>query len=188
MSGTGSYRCGTAARWLPRLLAASVLVAGWLMMLRVEPEAATPMVRSLRGLSVVFGAALALWIVRKGGEVRWRYELGDDALRVLHPGGSADLEYDWIQSARYEAPFGESRGWLPATVLQDKHGRTWRISALIDDGPKLIAELVQRREELNAWVEAHRIEERMARAALRVRIGYGLAFAILLAATIYAVR
>ncbi len=190
MSGRDDgYACGTAARWLPRVLAASLLVSGWLLVVRLGPDSTVPGARSVRGLVVVAAALVALWIVRKGGELRLRLRVTDDGLRFEHRSHSAELPFEAIESVRYEAPFAGSRVWLPAAVLVDSQDRSWRVSALLDGGDRLFVELVRRsgREDLAAWVDAHRVIERMGRSAWRVRLGYALVATIFLGAAAYAV-
>jgi len=182
-----SYRCGLAARWLPRALAGAVLAAGLLVAGTVNTDRGVPGARSLRALIAVGAAVAALWIVRKGGEVRLRVTAGADGLAFEWRHQSASLALDDIDGIRYEAPFGPARFWLPAAVLVDRHGREWRLSALLASGDRLVEDIVERsgREGLATWAEEHRVGKRMARATLRVRLGYAVTLAILLAAALH---
>jgi hypothetical protein len=182
-----SYRCGLAARWLPRTLAASVLVAGLLVAGRVDTDLGVPGARTLRGLLAVGAAVAALWILRKGGEVRLRVTAGAEGLAFERRKQSLSLAFDDIDGIRYEAPFGPSRFWLPAAVLVDRHGREWRLSALLRSGGRLVDEIVERsgREGLGTWATEHRVVKRMSRATFHVRVGYAVALAILLAAVLH---
>ena len=67
-----AFRCGRAARWLPRVLAAAVLVAALLAAFRFDPESALEQSKLLRNLVAVLGGGLALWIVKTGAEVSRR--------------------------------------------------------------------------------------------------------------------
>jgi hypothetical protein len=160
------------------VLATGLLVAG-----TVDTDAGIPGARSLRVLIAVGAAGAALWILRKGGEVRIRVRAGAEGLAFEWRKQSAGLAYEDIDGIRYEAPFGPSRFWLPAAVLVDRHGKEWRLSALLASGDRLVGEIVEHsgREGLATWAEEHRVGRRMSRATLRVRIGYAVALAILLA-------
>jgi len=184
------YLCGIGARWLPRVLGGAVLGAGLLAVARIGAQSTVPGARSFRGVLVVFVAIVALWIVRKGSEVRLRVRVDRDGLSFEHRGRSAGLAYADIDAVRYEAPFGASRAWLPAAILSDRREREWRLCALIDAGDRLLAEVVERsgRDDLAAWVEAQRIVEKMSRSAMRVRVGYALAAAITLAGVVQLFR
>jgi hypothetical protein len=65
-------------------------------------------------------------------------------------------------------------------VLVDREGTRWRLSSLLESGEELIAEVVARggREALGSWAAAHRVPDRMARATLRIRLGYAAALAV----------
>ena len=182
-AGGTAYRCGSAARWLPRTMAVAVLVAGLLAVARVDPDAGVPGTGTFRILLVAAAAVAALWVVRKGAEVRLQVSLQTGALvfeRGIH---RVELPLDAIDAIGYEPPFGASRSWLPAAVLVDRDGDRWRLSALLGSGERLVEEIVGEggRESLRAWASAHRVPERMARSALRVRIGYVAALAVALA-------
>ena len=184
------YRCRAPARWLPRTLAAAVLVAGMLAAARLEAYAAVPGARAFRIALVVASAALALWIVRKGAEVRLRVSVGVDAVELEIGGRGASLPLEEIASVRYEPPFGPSRSWLPAAVLLDRHGASWRLSGLLDGGERALAEIVAQsgREDLAAWVAAQDLEAKMARHSLRVWLGYALALVVMIAAAAHYLR
>ncbi len=183
----GGYRCGGAARWLPRALAGSVLAAGMLAGARIEARGGVPGSASFRVLLVLAAAATALWIVRKGGEVRVQARPDAEGLVLTTGNRRARVAFDDLEAVRYEGAFGPSRSWLPAAVLVDRFGSGWRLSALLDDGARLIDEIVERsgREDLAAWVAAHRVRARMARAVLLVRAGYSVAAGVLAVGVLY---
>jgi hypothetical protein len=182
-----SYVCGPAARWLPRALSGSVLTAGLLAVARLGGVAGIPMSQGFRLLLMMLAAAAALWIVRRGGEVRIRVSVAADG--VVFEAGShrACVFFEKIRALRFEGPFGPSRSWLSAAVIVDNTDREWRLSGLLARGERLIDEIVRRsgREDLGAWVEAHAIRDKMARAALRVRAGYTLALGVVTLAAAY---
>ena len=181
------YRCGLAARWLPRALAAAVLVAAVLAAFRFDPHEVLSASRYLRNFLAVLGGALALWIVRKGGEVRTMFAVLDDELLIRHGMREYSLRLEDLDRLAYETPFAQSRTWLPALVLRDRFGQSWRVSAFLDGGGQFLEELLLRtgRSDLRSWAETLRLEEIMARAGRRVLIGYAASAAILAAGLLY---
>jgi hypothetical protein len=173
---------------LPRTLAGAVLVAGLLASAHVEPT--LPGANTLRALLAVVAAIAALWVVRRAGEVRLRVTAGAKGLTFERGAHSASLPYDDIDAIRFEAPFGASRSWLPAAVLVDRQGRDWRLCALLSSGDRLVADIVERsgREGLATWVDEHRVLRRMSLSRLRVRLGYAMALAVLLAPALLYLR
>ena len=174
------YRCGVAARWLPRTIAAAVLATAMLSAFRIDAtsQALAPTVQQF----VVFaGALVALGVARKGSEVRCVFGLTRDALTVGVGSRNLRLGLAEIQRLDYAAPFAGSTSWLPAAVLVDRDGRVWRVPALIDGGDQLFSELLRRaeRHDLDSWADVCHIVPRMGRYRLRIRIGYAVAAAIL---------
>jgi hypothetical protein len=184
------FSCGTAARWLPRTLAAAMLFVGMFTVARLQSEAPVYGVRMFRILLVVAAAAAALWIVRKGGELRLIVSFAEDRVDFELGSRSAGVAYEEIDAVGYEAPFGPSRSWLPAAVLLDRQGRAWRLSALLSDGGRLVDEFVRRsgREDLAAWIDAQNIRSKMSRSAMRIRIGYSVVLVVLSAGLAFYVR
>ena len=182
-----AYRCGAAARWLPRALAGSLLAAALVATMRVDPEVVISGSRGFRTAVVILAAVLALWILRRGGEVRLRIEVNARDLVFEFGAQSSTLRLADVETLRYDAPFGVSRSWLPATVLIDRAGREWRLPSLLDDGDRLVEKILQRsgKQNLEAWAHAMRIRSRMSRGAIRVRLGYATAAAILGAGWLY---
>ncbi len=180
------FRCGAAARWLPRALAAAVLTAVTLGALRIDPsaDALLPFVRQFIMLA---GAALAVAIVRMGGEVRYTFALTRDAVIVALGASSVRIELAQLSRLDYAAPLAGSLHWLPATLVIDGGGRSWRVPALLTDGDRLITELLRRaqRNDLDTWAEAYRIVPRMARFGLRVRLGYAVVLITLVTGVVY---
>lgn len=175
------YGCGAAARWLPRTLAAAVLATAMFGALRIDGSG-DALIPTVRRLVIVAGALLALGVARKGSEVRCRFGLTDRALTVAVGSRRFDLELAAIQRLDYASPFSGSLNWLPATVLVDKDGRSWRVPALVNEGDELFEDLLRRtdRHDLDSWAEVYRIVPRMARYSFRIRFGYGVAAAIAL--------
>lgn len=185
-----THRCSAAARWLPRLLAGAILAAGTLVALRIDPHSTVSGSRVFRTLLVVTAAVAALWVVRRGAELRVAVAVAPEGL--LFGAGSRELRlrFEEIAAMRYEPAFGASRSWLPAAVLVDRDGRSWRLSGLLAHGERLTAEILSAsgRQDLASWVEAHRIDRRMAGAARRTGVGYFAALAILGSATLFYLR
>lgn len=188
-SGT-VYRCRTAARWLPRALAGSVLAAALLATGRIDPQAVLSGSRGFRTAVVVLAAILAIWILRRGGEVRLRVRVDGRSLRFEYGGQLSTLRLAEVDALRYDAPFGVSRSWLPAAVLIDRAGKEWRLPALLHAGDRLIESVLEGsgEEKLQAWTEALGLRRRMSRVAARVRLGYFVAGAILSVGLLYYVH
>jgi hypothetical protein len=175
------FACSAAARWLPRALAGAVLAAAMFAAFRIE-AAGEPLLPMVRRFIVVAGALFALGVARKGSEVRCRFGLTADALVVQVGSREYRLELARVQRLDYAGPFAGSLSWLPATVLIDRYGGSWRIPALVHEGDDLLAELLRRagRHDLDSWAEAYRVISRMGRYRFRVRLGYGVAASIFL--------
>jgi len=178
------FRCGAAARWLPRCLAAAILVGALLASYRVGPKAHAAGWSYAGPLVVVAGAAAALWILRKGAELRTGLVPVEEGLEFVDGRRRTLLRWKEIDSLSYAPPFSTGRYWLPAAVLGDRDGRGWRISALTSDGTELIGELLRRasRSDLDAWADALQLDRRMARPGRSVLCGYAVAAAVLSAA------
>ena len=165
-----TYRCGVAARWLPRALAGSILVSVLPVLLRSDPDSRVAGSGPFHTGLILLVALVGLWVLRRGGELRLVIEIRAD--RMLFGAGSrqAELRFSQIDALRYEAPFAATRTWLPATVLIDRDGTCWRLSALLERGHLLIEELLARsgREDLAAWVDALNVRGRMAESSRRV--------------------
>ena len=187
VSEAAVYRCGAAARWLPRVLAGSLLAAALVATKRVDPELVISGSRGFRAAAVMLAGILAVWIVRRGGEVRLRIAVDDTDLVFESGAERSTLHLVDVEALRYDAPFGVSRSWLPATVLIDRGGREWRLPALLDAGDRLVEEILERsgKQNLEAWAQALRIQSRMSRGGSRVRLGYAAAAAILGAGLLY---
>ena len=182
-----TYRSGVAARWLPRILAAAILAAAMLAGLRLEERGYG---RALRTSVVLVGALTALLVVRRAGDVRVVFEFGPQSLSLVRGAHRATLDLDRIERLRYDAPFVASRHWVPAAVLVDRDGRDWRLPATLEGGDRLVRDLVGRidRDDLRAWGDALGVERRMGRTRRVLRVGYGLAALVLLAALVFYLR
>jgi hypothetical protein len=168
---------------------AAVLVATLLGALRVDARA-NPMLPHVQRLVIVAGAFVALVIVRRGSEVRREFRLVDGGLEVSVGSRHARLQLEDVDRLYYAAPFAGSTSWIPATVLIDREGRSWRIPALLQQGDRLLRELLAAagRNDLDAWADAYRVLPRMGRATLYVRSGYAVVVALLAAAFVYYFR
>lgn len=187
MSEPRVYRCSVAARWLPRALAAAVLVGAFLSAYRFDPDGVLPASRYLKVVVVAFGGALAMWVLRKGSEVRTVVSLKADELTFGYGAREFSLRIDDLDRFEFETPFAQSRTWLAALVLRDRFGQQWRVPAMLDRGDELVAELIglSARNDLQAWAETLGLERRMGRFRSRVILGYVAAAAILLLGVIY---
>ena len=180
------YRCGAAARWLPRSLGGAVLVAATLMALEVDATVVR-MLPFVRQLVMAAGALVAWLIVRGGAEVRVVFGLTREALVVGTETEGARLPLADVERLDWAPPFSGSLSWIPAAVLLDRNGTSWRVPALLDGGDAMIRELLARagRHDLDTWAEVYRVAERMGRSRVRIRTGYGVVVALLVAGTLH---
>jgi hypothetical protein len=163
-----------------------VLVAAMLGSFRIGP-AGEPLLVAVQRFVVLAGALVALLVVRRGAELRRTYEVTRDGLVVSHGRRRESLRFEEIDRLDYAAPFAGTPNWLPATLLLDRQGTVWRLSALTTRADEMIAELLARagRSDLESWAEACRIAPRMARWRLRVWLGHAIAGTILAVAAGY---
>lgn len=164
---TPEHRCSRAGIWMPRLFAGAVLVVAVIASWTMDPDQHFASSRMYRGLVIVLGGIIALWILKDGGIVRWSVLAGPSGL-VFRAGGKENmLEYRDIVHIDYHLPFSSGRHWLPALVLVDRLGTAWRIPSFIGGGKGLVAQLLEQagRNELDAWSDARRIPSRMGRGA-----------------------
>ena len=187
MPEKGPYRCGSAARWLPRALAGSLLVSALLVAYRFDPYTEFQFVRVFRIALILFGAWAALWILKSGAEVRLEVLFDTRRIWFGRPPGAPHLEFSEIERLDYHPPFSGSRArWLPAAILLGRDGKLRRVPALVKNGDLLVKELLERsgRSDLASWAESLHLMRRMERSALNIAVGYLLA-ALILAAALY---
>jgi hypothetical protein len=185
--GDGEYCCSAAARWLPRILAASLLAAGLLAAFHFERRPNVPYASQFEAFLVLVGGVLAFWVVKAGAEVRLRLRFEDGRLWFSYGGRSAALELRDIERFEYAAPFVAGRRWLAAAQIIDRGGAVWRVPALLANGGEWLDELLRRtgRSDLDAWAEALNLRERMSRAGRHLAIGYGVALGLIAVATVF---
>lgn len=176
-----SYRCGAAARWLPRVSAAAVLLAGLLASFRFQAWDSNPGGSPLRMFLVVVVGAMALWILRSAAEVRIRVDLDDQRLQLSYGSQSSGITLQQIERFEFDHPMTASRRLLPATVVVDDKGRAWRLPVVLDSGAELIEAIIERtgREDLEAWADSLSLRQRMNRSSLVTGIGYACVALIL---------
>lgn len=180
------HRSTRAARWLPRVLAGSVLAAAMIGARGMDPENVVSGSDTARLLVTVFGAALAWWLVRTGGEARVSVRAGDDGVEFRAGSHRRVLEYRDMTAVRFQVPFEARWRWLPALVLVDRFGAGWRVPAFIERGPELLRRILERcpAEEAVRWAEARRVDRSLERSRRFVPIGYVVAVVVLAAALI----
>ncbi|MDX1388326.1 MAG: hypothetical protein R3344_04005, partial [Acidobacteriota bacterium] len=181
------YRCGPAAVWLPRVLGGALLAAATVLVFGVDPGGSVPYSSLVKGLVLTVAAAGALWIVRRGSEVRLEFGIGPSGLRLASRRRMLELPWKSIETLDYDPPLGTRSGWIPAMVLVDDRGRRWRIPAVVRDGPGLLEGILVRtaRHDLRTWAEARRLRRRLERARAFVASGYVLAAAIVASSFLY---
>jgi len=181
------YSAGAAARWLPRALAAAVLLASLLAAERFDLPRELNFTRPLRYSLMLVGGLLSLWFVRTGGELRVRISLGDRGIRFAHGTSATFLGYDEIHRLSYAVPFANRSQWIPAVVLIDESGRGWRLPALLTRGDQLLDDLIRKsdREDLLAWADSLGLMRRLGRAPILTAIGYLTAVGLICAAALF---
>ncbi len=175
------HRCSRGGIWLPRVLAAAVLLAAVIASRTLDPDHLFASSRIFRPLVIVLGGIVALWILKDGGIVRWSVRAGESGL-VFRVGRKENLlEYRDIVHIDYHLPFSDGRHWLTAMVLTDRLEGHWRIPSFIGDGKGLLEELLRQadRNELIAWSDARRIPVRIGRGAGSLGLWYGVAGTVL---------
>jgi len=147
----------------------------------MDPENVVTGSDTARVLVIAFGAALAWWLVRCGGEVRIRVRAGEKGVEFRSGKSRRDLEYIDVTAIRFEVPFEARWRWLPALVLVDRFGSGWRIPGFIEGGVVLLRSILARcpAQEAVRWAEARRVDRSMVRARWTVPVGYGVAALVL---------
>jgi hypothetical protein len=142
-------------------------------------------------LALWAGAALlALWLLRKGAELRLSVVLTEEGLVFSYGARPVTLRFAEIETLRFDPPFAARKSWVAATALLDEGGRSWRLPVALENGDGLVAGLVRRsgREDLATWVEVLQVERRMRRGRLHQVVVYGTAAALLIAAAAFYFR
>lgn len=185
------YRCSAWALWLPRILGASVLASSLLAAFRFNSrESLGGWIDYLGPFVGLVGAATALWLVRRGGEVRRRFVPGPEALIVSQGRFEHHLRWQEVRELRWQAPFAARGCWLGALAILDRDGRMWRVPSVITDGPALLRAVLERsgRSDLRSWAEALNLDRRLGRGPLTVLCGYLTALAVVAAGWIFYAR
>ncbi len=181
------YRCSLAARWLPRVMAAAILVGAVVAGYRL---ADTALGARFRFVLVGSAALIALFVVRTASEVRLSIRPQAEGLLFRLGRTRSLLRYDRIESLRFEGAFASGLRWIPAVALISKRGDFWRIPALVADGAGLIDDLIRLsgREDLESWVDALGLRKRFGRVRLKLLAGYGAAAAIAASGIVFYLR
>ena len=173
MPADATFRCGRAARWMPRVLGGSVLLATLLFAIDERGPGGT-IERRVRQFVGIAGALAALVIVRSGGELRGSFRFAGRVLVVGVGRAESRLGLDSIERLDFAPPFSRPMVWLPATVLIDRSGVAWRVPALLDHGAEFVRELLERaaRADLQGWAVERDLDRRMSRVWIRLWSGY----------------
>lgn len=188
--GEAVFRCGWTSRNAPRVLAAALILAVFLVTGRFQD--APGIIGGARLHLALWGGAalLSLWVLNKGAELRLRVGISDQGLSFGYGAGPAALRFDEIETLRFDPPFAARKSWVAATVLLDKRGKSWRLPVALEEGDRLVAELVRRsgREDLATWSDVLHVERRMRRGGLHTAAVYATAGAFLIAAVAFYLR
>jgi hypothetical protein len=178
------YRCGPAARWLPRVLAATWLLAGLVVAMGLGSAQHLPFARGVQWIVIAAGGVFGAWTLRSGRETAVRVTVTPSQVLFAYGARESGVAFDDIERFAAELPLAGSRHLFPATVLRDRFGGEWRLPAVLADGAQAVREIVERsgRDDLRTWMDALRLERRMRRERQIVGIGYAAAAALLLAA------
>jgi hypothetical protein len=171
-----TYRCGSAARWLPRSLGGAVLLV--MLLVAFDDRGSTGAVEGgVRRFLGFAGAVVALWIVRSGAELHATFRLIDRALVIARGRAESRLDLDAIERLDFAPAFSRPGIWVSAAVLVDRAGVGWRVPALLDGGAVFVRELVERagRQDLRSWAEERDLARRMGRTRMRLWVGHGIA-------------
>jgi len=181
---SSAYACGWVARLSPRVLAGTMVLAVLLVTDRFQD--APGLVGSTRMHLALWASAavLALWALNKGAELRVKVAISDDRLSFRYGARPLELPLKEIETLRFDPPFAWRKSWIAATVLLDVRGRAWRLPVALEAGDRLVADLVRRsgRQDLQTWLDALRVEQRMRRGRVHTAAVYATAGAILIAA------
>jgi len=133
--------------------------------------------RGVRTLLTVTGGAAALWVLRRGAEVKQRVQLEGTTLELSYGARSRSVDLAEIKQVQFCSAFSRGRNWLAATILIDESGLEWRLSAFLERGDELLAAIADRggRGELSSWIEARGVIAAMRASTRRLIVGYGVA-------------
>lgn len=184
---TRRYRSSGAARWLPRILGGAVLAAALIAARGIDPADATPGSGTVRLLVILFGAALALWIVRSGAVLYREVEVRADALWLGYRAAGRELEFRDVVTLDYHGPFGSGRRWAPVLAIRDRLEQDWLVPGTLQDGARFVEDFLQAcdRSDLDAWADARHVAARMAGGGRYVVAGYVLAVILVVAAVVF---
>jgi len=184
------HRCGFACRWVPRVLGSAMLTATYIASRAIDPEGLVSATSTIRPMVVVVGAVLALWLVRSGSEVHLKVGAGNDGVVFRAHGRERILMYSDIVGIRYDGPMAAGKRWIPAIVLVDRTGLSWRIPALVEGCRTLLETILQRCGDsgVRAWADARRVDARIGGSRWIVITGYIVSVLVLSASILFIIR
>ena len=186
----GTFRCSTAARWIPVALAGAMLLGAVVLAVRIDPDRRLPGAGAMRVLLVAAAAVLGMRISLSLRELGLRLRFRSEGVLFELRGRSLTLDYGEVRHLDWDPAFRHYAKWLPALVLVDRRARRHRVPALLEEGDRFVLEFVSRsgRTDLADWVEVHRIAGRMARARSWVVVFYAAAACAVAAAAVVPLR
>lgn len=186
----GTFRCSTAARWIPVALAGAMLLGAVVLAVRIDPDRRLPGAGAMRVLLVAAAAVLGMRISLSLRELGLRLRFRSEGVLFELRGRSLTLDYGEVRHLDWDPAFRHYAKWLPALVLVDRRARRHRVPALLEEGDRFVLEFVSRsgRTDLADWVEVHRIAGRMARARSWVVLFFAAAACAVAAAAVVPLR
>lgn len=172
-------RCSVACRWAPRVLGAAMLAAAYITSRGIDPDGLLPASSTFRMLVVVAGAVLALWLVRTGSEVYLEVGAADEGVVFRAHGRERVLGYTDIAAIRYDGAMAGGKRWIPAVVVVDRKGLSWRIPAMMDRCRELLDTILERSGDsgARAWAEERKVHARIGRSRSVIFAAYVISVA-----------
>ncbi len=119
--------------------------------------------------------------------MRFSFEIGDDSVMVISGKSEKKISYDLIDSIDYENMLGPSRGLFGSTVIRVRGKGYYRIFNVMNGGDRFIKLFIEKacakpfeRKDLKSWVEIRRIDKKMGKSIIYIRIWYYLMVAAFL--------
>ncbi|MEW5806400.1 MAG: hypothetical protein AB1756_03490 [Acidobacteriota bacterium] len=186
------YGYSRPAMFIPVVLALEVFLFGFFFYVlppypfRNEVFTRLPLFAQFRLLVFAVAFLLAIRIFQFFFQLRWSFQVGEEALIIRAGRKEMLLEYGLIEGIDYENMLGPSRKPFGFTLLRAKPSSSIRIYNILERGDSFIHGFLQKvvqdpfnRNDLKTWIEIKRIQEKMRRSRICIRLWYylmGIAF------------